>query len=418
MSTVKRIAVIDCQGSGISGDMILAALIDMGADPEKINQSIQHLETSLIGCKSVELVVRDVTRKGFRAKKVDVKTEEDVAYRTGRQLKDALADSLDALRLPIECARLAASALDTLIDAEAKLHGQSPEEVHLHEAGSVDTLAEMVGVAIAFENLGLLKDTIFYSTPVAVGGGRFTFSHGEVSTPAPATLEILRKRNFAMVGGPVDSELATPTGVSLLTNLAHVTSTYYPAMKPTMIGYGAGASDYVEAPNLLRIVVGKQFDEFASDVIHVLETNLDDVSGEVIGYAFERLLEEGAKDVSIIPMFTKKNRPSQILRVVSDIKDVDNLVRVLVEETGTLGVRDYSCGRHILLREIASIDLRIDDSSEPVRVKIARDRDGKIVQVKPEYSDIERLARRTGKPFRILNEMAARKARSELEKGS
>jgi hypothetical protein len=187
-------------------------------------------------------------------------------------------------------------------------------------------------------------------------------------------------------------------------------------MKPTAIGYGAGTSDYSEAPNLLRIVTGESSDdELASDIVHVLETNLDDVSGEVIGYTVEKLLEEGAKDVSIIPMFTKKNRPGQILRVIADRMDVQKLVRTLIEETGTLGIRDYHCGRHILIREIVSIDLNINEISERIRVKVARDRKGNIVQVKPEYVEVEKLAKETGRSFRALMEMALRNARKQLE---
>jgi hypothetical protein len=219
-----------------------------------------------------------------------------------------------------------------------------------------------------------------------------------------------------MIGGPVEFELATPTGVSLLVNLVDTAGNFYPTMKPTAIGYGAGTSDYSEAPNLLRIVTGESSDdELASDIVHVLETNLDDVSGEVIGYTVEKLLEEGAKDVSIIPMFTKKNRPGQILRVIADRMDVQKLVRTLIEETGTLGIRDYHCGRHILIREIVSIDLNINEISERIRVKVARDRKGNIVQVKPEYVDVEKLAKETGRSFRALMEMALRNARKQLE---
>jgi hypothetical protein len=314
-------------------------------------------------------------------------------------------------------AQLATNVIDTLIKAEADLHGESVDEVHLHEAGSADTIADIVGTVVALEDLNLSRDTVVYSTPVAVGGGLLTFSHGTVSTPAPATLEILRSKAFPMIGGPVESELATPTGVSLLVNMAHNVSSLYPPMKPVKIGYGAGAADYAETPNVLRMVIGEPFEyALANDEVHVLETNLDDVSGEVIGYAVERLLEEGAKDVSVIPMFTKKNRPGHIVKIISDKKDVKHLARILVDETGTLGVREYSCGRHILLREVSSVSVRINEKSEPVRVKIARDLDGKVVQVKPEYDDIEKLAKNTGTSFRDIMEIVTRKARNLIER--
>jgi uncharacterized protein (TIGR00299 family) protein len=419
MSTAKRIVVIDCQSAGISGDMILGALLDLGADLNKMDEAMKCVRDSLSGCSSLQLTVREVTRKGFRAKKADVKTIDEAPTRTGRELKDALHNSMTSLKLPRETVQLATGAMDTLIKAEAELHGESVDEVHLHEAGSADTIADIVGTVVALEDLNLSRDTVVYATPIAVGGGLLAFSHGTVSTPAPATLEILRSKAFPMIGGPVESELATPTGVSLLTNMAHHVSSLYPPMKPVKIGYGAGAVDYAETPNVLRMVIGEPFQyALANDEVHVLETNLDDVSGEVIGYVVDRLLEEGAKDVSIIPMFTKKNRPGHIVKIISDKKDVKHLARILVEETGTLGVREYPCGRHILLREVTSVNVRINEKSEPVRVKIAKDLDGEVVQVKPEYDDIEKLAKETGMPFRAIMEIATKKARSLIEKES
>ena len=417
MSTAKRIVVIDCQAAGISGDMVLGALIDLGADLNKMEEAMNCVRDSLRGCRSLKLTVGEVTRRGFRAKKADVRAIDEAPTRTGRELKDALHNSMTSLKLSTETIQLATSTMDTLIKAEADLHRESFDEVHLHEAGSADTIADIVGTVVALEDLNLSRDTAVYSTPVAVGGGLLTFSHGTVSTPAPATLEILRSKAFPMIGGPVESELATPTGVSLLVNMAHNVSSLYPPMKPVKIGYGAGAADYAETPNVLRMVIGEPFEyALANDEVHVLETNLDDVSGEVIGYAVERLLEEGAKDVSVIPMFTKKNRPGHIVKIISDKKDVKHLARILVDETGTLGVREYSCGRHILLREVSSVSVRINEKSEPVRVKIARDLDGKVVQVKPEYDDIEKLAKNTGTSFRDIMEIVTRKARNLIER--
>ena len=154
------------------------------------------------------------------------------------------------------------------------------------------------------ENLNFLNMKV-YSTPVAVGGGLFKFSHGTVSSPAPATVEILRSKGFPMIGGSVKSELATPTGVSLLVNLVHEGVRFYPLMKPTAIGYGAGTKDFAEMPNVLRIVLGESLDyQLLRDEIFVLETNLDDMTGEIIGHTIDRLLREEARDVSVIPMFT------------------------------------------------------------------------------------------------------------------
>jgi uncharacterized protein (TIGR00299 family) protein len=416
MLAAKSIVLVDCRAAGISGDMILGALIDLGADLKKIEAATTCIQDYLRGCKSLKLNVSEVTRKGFRARRVDIEADDNVKARTGKELKEALANSIKALKLSDEATRLAENAMEILIKTEANLHGMSMDEVWLHEAGSVDTIVDIVGTVVGLEDLGLLRNAVFYSTPVAVGGGLLTFSHGTVSTPAPATLEILRSKAFPMIGGPAESELATPTGVALLVNMTHVTSNFYPPMKPLRIGYGAGSVDYPGVPNLLRIVIGESFDyALASDEIHVLETNLDDVSGEIIGHAIDRLLEEGAKDVSIIPIFTKKSRPGQIIKVISEGKDVHHLVRVLIEETGTLGVRDSPCKRHIVLREIRSVNISIDNKNVPVKVKIAKDLEGKIIQVKPEHDDVERMARETGRPYRMIAEMIIRKARSLIE---
>jgi hypothetical protein len=245
-----------------------------------------------------------------------------------------------------------------------------------------------------------------------VGGGLFQFSHGTVSSPSPAALAIFQSKNFPIKGGPVEAELATPTGASMIVNLAEEVSSFYPEMVPLKVGYGAGGKDFSEVPNVLRIVMGEPLkNRLMKDQVVVLETNVDDVSGEIVGHAVDRLLVEGAKDVSIIPMFTKKNRPGQIVKVVADQKDAQRLSRLLIEETGTLGVRVYYCERHIINREPCSVDIFVNGVKELVKVKIAKDADGNIIRIKPEYDDLKRLAEKTNKPLRELAEIAISRAR-------
>jgi uncharacterized protein (TIGR00299 family) protein len=266
------------------------------------------------------------------------------------------------------------------------------------------------------EDLGLF-DSKIYATPVSVGGGLFKFSHGTVSSPAPATLAILASKNFPLKGGPVESELATPTGASILVNLADEVSRFYPEMTPLKVGYGAGTKDFEEMPNVLRITVGKPLESWLlKDEIAILETNLDDVTGEIVGNSVDKLLREGAKDVSIIPMFTKKNRPGQILKIVADRKDVAHLSRIVMEETGTLGVRVYPCERHIITRDLYSVEVLVDDAKELVKVKVAKDRKGKIIRIKPEYEDVKKIADKTGKPLREIVELVTMRAREALLK--
>ncbi len=413
--SVDKILIIDCQIAGISGDMLLGALIDLGADVNKIVAAIKSLENQTYGYKNVKIKIQQVLQKEFKATKIDV-TAESTSRKNGNDLIETIKKVAKSLKLSEKAQQFASNVICTLVESEAKLHKKALPEAHLHEVGLVDTPAEIIGVAVAMEDLGLF-DSKIYATPVSVGGGLFKFSHGIVSSPAPATLEILRSKNFPIKGGPVESELATPTGASILVNLADEVSRFYPEMTPLKVGYGAGTKNFEEMPNVLRITLGKPLENWLlKDEIAILETNLDDVTGEIIGNSVDRLLREGAKDVSIIPMFTKKNRPGQILKIVADQKDVKHLSQVVIEETGTLGVRVYPCERHITGRELFSVDLLIDDVKALVKVKVAKDRSGKIIRIKPEYDDVKRLADKTGRPLREITELATMRARELLLK--
>ncbi|MGQ9781754.1 MAG: nickel pincer cofactor biosynthesis protein LarC [Nitrososphaeria archaeon] len=413
MSKADKIAVIDCQVAGISGDMFLGALLDLGASKGKVVDAIKSLETVVHGCKKIEVNIEQVGRREFRATKIGT-LAEGVSEMRGKDIIDVVEKGVAALNLSDKAKRFASNVVRTLVNAEAKLHNRRVTDVHLHEAGTMDTPAEIVGSTVALEDLGFFSYEI-YSTPVSVGGGIFKFSHGIVSSPAPATLEVLQSRRFPLQGGPVESELATPTGVSLLVNIVDKVSPFYPAIVPLKIGYGAGAKDFKEMPNVLRITLGEAFAlNLYQDKITVLETNLDDATGEVVGYVVDKLLLEGAKDVCVIPMFTKKNRPGQILKVMTDKEDVEHLSRVLIEETGSLGVRLYPCERRILARDLTTLEVIIDDHKELIRVKVAKDGEGKIVKIKPEYDDLKQLADRLGKPLRVIMDTVECEARRKL----
>lgn len=415
MSDNQRVAVVDCQIAGVSGDMLVGALLDLGASVPRVVDAIESIKVYAKRCRNLHVAVHDVNRGGIRAKKVNVEAEE-LSGMTGTELAEITVRCADGLKLTREAKEFASESINSLLFAEAKVHGKSVEDIHLHETGSVDTVADIVGTAVAAEELGLFKARI-YSTPVAVGGGQFTFSHGTITSPAPATIEMLRAKGFSFVGGPVESELVTPTGAALLVNLTHEAVRFYPLMKPTLLGYGAGTRDFAEMPNVLRIALGDSIDyQPLRDEIAVLETNLDDVTGEILGHVVDKLIQEGAKDVSIIPMFTKKNRPGQILKVIADKTDATHLTHILMRETGTLGVRIYPCERHILNRETIQMDIILDDVRETVDVKVARDSKGEILQIKPEYDDVKRIAEKTRKPLVEIMESVMVKARGVLLK--
>ena len=415
MTTFPLIAIIDCQIAGVAGDMLLGALLDVGADAAKVTYAIKSLETTAQSVYSnIEVDIKPVMSKGFRATKVSV-TASEKHLKNGQQLIEIVEKTVENLKISSKAKQYASNVIHTLVNTEANLHGDSLCDVHLHEVGLVDTAAEIIGTAVAMDDLEFFNAKL-YTTPVSVGGGLFKFSHGITSSPSPATLAIFQSKNFPIKGGPVEFELATPTGAALLVNFPSVVITpFYPKMVPIKVGYGAGDKEFLEIPNILRITLGKSLDApLDSDSVTVLETVVDDVSGEIIGYAVDRLFLEGAKDVHIVPVFTKKNRSAQIIKVIADQKDSQRLINVLIEETGTLGVRVYHCERYIVSRSIFSIDISVAGQRETVKVKISKNRQGEIVRLKPEFEDLKRLAERTGLPLRELSDLVAAKARAVL----
>lgn len=422
-NTAHRIMVIDCQLSGASGDMILGALLGAGANESKVIDAIQSVRNHVEWCKQISVNVRDVKKGEFKAKKVDIQIDESGPKQGGgrpaSQVKTAVSSVANELKLSVHAKGFASRTVDTLIEAEARVHGETNEkDVRLNELGSTDTVADIVGVATALDDLNVLTGAAVYSTPVAVGGGLLKFSHGVVQSPGPVTLEILRKFSFPMIGGPVEAELTTPTGASLLVNMVHVASVYYPDMKPAAIGYGAGTKDFGNVPNILRIVLGSAVDHgLLTDRVYVLETNLDDVDGEVIGYVMGQLMNENVRDVCVIPVTMKKNRPGQILQVIVDEKDIERISRMVIDETGSLGIRCYPAKRYVASRKIMPVGVTIEGASRTVRVKIAESKNGDLINIKPEYEDVKNISIETGKPFREVQELIKKAARNELPEG-
>ncbi len=411
----SKILVIDCQTSGVAGDMILGALIDLGANINKITSAIKSLENPDFGYGKIKINLKEVMRGGFKATQIDV-TSESAYKKHGDELVNIVEKASNNLELSLKATQFASKVIRTLVGAEAELHKASFVDAHLHEVALVDTVAEILGVAVALDDLGLF-DSKIYSTPLAVGGGTFQFSHGVASSPAPATLAILLSKNYPFHGGPIEEELATPTGVSILVNLVDEVAKFYPSLVPLRVGCGAGTKEFSGFPAVLRLTLGNASGKgWVKEEIAVIETNIDDVSGEIVGFTLDKLLEEGAKDVSIIPMYTKKNRPGQIIKVIADQKDVQHLSKVLIEQTGTLGVRVYYCERHIINRELLSVDLLLMGNKETIRLKVAKNLHGEIIRIKPEFEDLKRLSEKTKKPLRELSELAVAKTQEKLGK--
>jgi uncharacterized protein (TIGR00299 family) protein len=416
-STAGRILVFDPSIAGISGDMIVAALLDLGASSQAVLPAMRLPLDCVPGCKTMDISVADVQRNGIKAKKLDIRIEEQTHHMPAPELLQAASLCLQRLSLTDAAKALVMTSLECLVSAEATVHGYPVEDVMLHETASADTLADAIGAAAALDDLHLLTETAVYTTPIAVGGGSLTFSHGTVAAPAPATLEVLRGRGLHIVGGPVQAELATPTGVSVLAALDPQPVLFYPSMRPMGVGYGAGTRDFHEIPNVLRIALGQPCHYgLSTDRVCVIESNVDDVPGELIAHVTDVLLEAGARDVSVTPMLTKKGRPGYAIKVIVDSPDADRLASVLMRETGTLGVRLQECSRRVLSRDSFPIDVQVGGVAEVVHIKVARDTDGRVIQVKPEYDDLKRVATRTAMPLRDVERLVRGMAERTVER--
>ena len=397
-----RVLVIDASSAGISGDMLVSSLIDLGA-PERDVLDAMKAAATVAGRSDIEISVDEVKRSGFRCKSLSTKYEERVHYSAQELLKLLEAAAESALHTK-RSREYAYNSVKLLVDVEAQLHATEVEDLHLHETGSLDTIIEAIGAASALEHLNLL-DAEIYVTPVAVGGGLIRFSHGITPAPAPAALHILTLKNIPFQGGPVEGELTTPTGAALLAALNPKPVHFYPRIKPLKVGLGAGLKEVEGAPNILRLILGEDLFGGAGDVIAQLESNIDDTSGEVISRASEVLLREGALDVAVIPAYAKKGRPTWIIQALCNPEDVAKLSSILMVETGTLGVRCFTVPRYLAKRRIETTTLKIDGVEYEVRVKVSETPEGSVIRAKPEYADLKSISQKTGLPVRRLQEM-------------
>jgi len=379
--------------SGASGDMIMGCLLGLGADPDSVRSAVES-----VGCK---LEISRAKKHHIAATKATVIA--DGRFHSAKEARSILKESC----LEPPALERALKALDTLVSAEAEVHGVKFEKAHFHEIGALDALADIAGSCAALLSLKVNK---IFSLPISVGGGAVSTSHGLLPVPAPSTLEILRLSGLAWKGGPVDEELLTPTGAAILANFVDEVVERYPQIKAEEVGYGAGKKD-LEIPNVLRGVIGDLKDERGlahrhhHDRVVQLETNVDDVTGEVLGNLLELLMAEGALDVSIVPALMKKGRPGNVVKVIAREKETDRFTSLLMKETGSLGVRIFpSLHRHIAQREERSLDVEIEGRNYEVSVKVSH-QEGAVLNIKAEYEDCKRIAGEIGLP---LKEVARR----------
>ena len=385
---------------GASGDMTIGALIDLGADAGKIRNAMQC-------AANIDIEVSRSNKRGILACSVRVSTRKE-----GSLAFPEILDRIRSLDITPAVIEDAISVFNILGKAEARIHGTTLEELHFHELGQEDAIADITGACTAFHDLGL-KGYRIYCTPVSVGMGFIEFSHGKFPVPAPAALEILKEYSLPWQIGPVEGELLTPTGAALLAHFVNEKGAC-PAMKAQKIGYGAGSKD-LPVPNVLRVIKGEIDDALISDRIEMLETNVDDVTGQVLGNLIEELLKSGAKDVSIIPATMKKGRSGHIIQVIAKPGDSSGLARKIIEETGSLGVRIIPIKHRLIAqREIDKVPVILNGKEFQIGVKIARDSRGVLLNISAEFEDCKEASRGSGIPLRDVIRLAEEEARKNF----
>ncbi len=389
-----KIAYFDCI-AGVSGDMILGALVDAGLTEARLRERLSALEPL-----EFSLEVRKVDKNGFGATKVDVLVNHHVHARALPDI-EALVTGTD---LPLSIKDTAIRIFRRMGEVEAGIHGTTIEQVHLHELGGVDTIIDVVGALVGLEELGIDR---IEASPLPVGRGFIQGAHGTIPLPAPATVGLLA--GVPVVGSPLDVETVTPTGAAILSSLV-TTFGPIPPMRLVTTGYGAGSRD-LSIPNLLRLMVGESSDTLSdsgvlAEAVAVLETNIDDLNPEFYDHVMTRLLAEGALDVFLSPIQMKKNRPATLLQVLAKPADADKLTRLILMETTTLGVRRQIVARHCLVRSSQTVDTQYG----PVRIKTARWGEDEL-RVKPEYDDCRRLAEELHLPLHVVYRAAEQAAR-------
>ena len=367
--------------AGLSGDMLLGALLDLGAPLDAVRAAIAS--TGVQGW-SVEPI--RVQRQGIRALHAQVAVTDSASERSAAELIELVSGAQ-----PEPVGAVARAAVLSLAEVEADIHGMSIDEVHLHELGGIDTVVDTVGVAAAAHALGLSS---VWSTPLRLGHGQTMSAHGMLPVPAPATLALLA--GVPIVGVPGGSETVTPTGAALLAALG-CRYGEIPAMTLARTGYGAGTRDTPERPNVLTALLGlPTVISSGREPLTVLETTVDDVTGEVLGQLIDRLFSAGAVDAWIASVTGKKNRPTQVIAALCQPSDDAAVTAVLMAETGTLGVRRIDAQRDVLPRS----EGRVIVAGHEVRVKVGPHR------AKPEYDDLVEIAPATGAPVRVIADQA------------
>ena len=366
-----RLAYFDCH-AGVSGDMILGALVDAGLQVEALQRELDKL-----GLEGVVLQGGRVKRHGIAATKVDVVAEVGHHH---RRLQDVLG-IIDAADISNGAKRQARAIFRRLAEAEAEVHGISVDRVHFHEVGAADAIADIAGAVIGLERLGVER---VYASRLRFGRGTTRSAHGVLPVPVPAVVALCR--DVAAERTEIPYELVTPTGAAILTTLAEQIGAVPPPFRTRRIGYGAGSRDMDQIPNLLRLEIGESESSLQTDTLTLIETNIDDMSPEIYGFLIDRLFTEGARDAYLTPVIMKKGRPGVVLSVLADPDRTQSFTDLIFRETTTLGVRIRRVERQTISRRREVVETAFG----PVAVKVASYAGG--TRLAPEFEDCARIA--------------------------
>ena len=379
-----KTAYIDCF-SGISGDMFLAAMIDAGLDLEYLKKELKKLNL-----KGYEITAKKTHKNHITATKLSITVKEPQPH---RHLKD-INSIIDTSALDEDIKTTSKKIFQKLAEAESKIHNKDINSIHFHEVGAVDSILDIVGAIIAQKKLNIKK---IYTSPLPLGTGFIKCAHGTIPIPSPATAELLKA--IPIYQTSTKGELVTPTGAAIITTITH-RFTQMPQMKIEQTGYGAGTRDY-DHPNLLRIFIGTEEEQYEQDTATIIETNIDDMNPEHYSHIIEKLLSAGALDAYLTGIHMKNTRPATKLTVIATQETQNNLADIIFKETTTFGIRTYNVQRKKLKAEKTQINTKYG----AVTIKIGRSKD-KTITISPEYKDCKKLADANNIPLKEIYDLA------------
>jgi uncharacterized protein (TIGR00299 family) protein len=449
----KKRVLIDVETAGASGDMFLSALTDLIGEDDTLLPVAASL---LIYDPSFRLSIVSKSSGDLTGRSLQVTRNETIRLNP-QSLMEVLGAVAEEVELSKRATEIAQKALQEIFEAESRAHNKPIQELHLHETGTIDTIMDIVGTAYLLERAGLLSDSEIVATRVAVGSGTVSTEHGELEVPVPAVAEILVANDVPFHNGSAKTEVLTPTGAALLVAIVDEFVEDTEGFVAKTQGVGFGSRDLGKVPNMMRIAVGEMvlpesekgapkkekspeepkvkpeakpakdekpkieektavLEEWSSDEVVVIETNVDDVDGETLGNLFDTLIDDGlAYDVVIIPAIGKKNRPAHVVKVIAAKAGLKSIAEVMIRQLGTTGIRYSNWERLKVARENIVCRLEIDEKEYMVRVKVSRTRDGSIVNIKPEADDVLRVSKETGIPVRELRPRIAMQAHAVTE---